>query len=213
MPLEVTAASLRGEDFTRVRLSLTLLSSDLLVSPPGITRLDRERGWHTVLRDFPTACIVMLLGKPDVCFKGPGAALNLWKMRESPVITQFWLELQGCSHPTCSLGKSLPKQVVGTKNPHAFQGNLEKHLERRATAQRGMTALCGACLVCNAAGGWGRGVNCRYLKKRFTIRAEELQNKALLCQPAAWSLDTRYSLVFEDYTFLCKGHNAPWSHP
>lgn len=80
---------LRDEDFTWVRFCFTLPSSDLLASPPRITVFCRERGWHTVLRDFSTACIVMLLGKPDVCFKGLGAALNLLEMREKPIITQL----------------------------------------------------------------------------------------------------------------------------
>lgn len=167
MPLEVTAASLRGEDFTRVRLSLTLLSSDLLASPPGITLLDRERGWHTVLRDFPIACIVMLLGKPDVCFKGPGAALNLWKMRESPVITQFWLDLRGCSHPACSLGKSLPKQVVGTKKSTRIPGEPRETPGKESHCTAGNDSSVWSLLSLQCSRRLGQGGKLQVLKKKI----------------------------------------------
>lgn len=89
VPLEVTAALLRAQGSTWVRFAFILQSPDLASPPRIITLFYSEGGWHRVLRNFSTAFIIMLLGEPDVCFKGPGAALNLLKMRENPVITQF----------------------------------------------------------------------------------------------------------------------------
>lgn len=91
-PLEVTAGLLGGKGSTWVRFCFTLQSSDLPAPPPSTTLLYRERGWDTVLQDFSTACIITLLGKPDVCFKGLGAVWNLLKVRENPVNTQFYLD-------------------------------------------------------------------------------------------------------------------------
>lgn len=79
VPVEVTTGLLRSKGFALVRFWFTLCGSDLLASPPRITPLHRERGWDRVLRDFSIACIIMLMGKPNICFMGLGAVLNLLK--------------------------------------------------------------------------------------------------------------------------------------
>lgn len=79
VPVEVTAGLLRRKGRALIRFWFTLHGPDLLASPPRATPLCRDGRWDRVLQDFFIACIITLVGKPNIRFVGLGAVLNLLK--------------------------------------------------------------------------------------------------------------------------------------
>lgn len=84
-PVEITAGGIRSEGFAVLEFCFALCGSHLLASAPRVSPPDRELGCDRVLKGFVTACIIMPKGKPNACFMGLGAPLNLLK--------EVWREL------------------------------------------------------------------------------------------------------------------------